>query len=167
MTDTFVKGMEPNMPKPPMKKDAYLLQDQYITPVRDRFEEGSFKTQGRVIYTSFPEGQIEISYKAIPVDENGFPLLIDDETYLAALEAYIKMKVFTVKFDTGKIGLNVLQNAQKDYGILAKELQMSYLTPSVSEMESISRSLTHLVARTMQFDNGFKNLGSREYIWNH
>jgi len=37
--------------------------------------------------------------------------LIDDENYLAALEAFIKVKVFTIKFDTGKITAPVLQNA--------------------------------------------------------
>jgi len=73
--------------------------------------EMSFKTQGRVIYTSFPEGTVELAYKAIPVDEEGYPLLIDDENYIAALEAYIKVRVFTVKFDTGKIAGPVLQNA--------------------------------------------------------
>lgn len=81
--------------------------------------EMSFKTQGRIIYTSFPEGSIELSYKAIPVDEDGYPLLIDDENYLAALEAYIKVRVFTVKFDTGKITGPVLQNAQTDYAWLS------------------------------------------------
>ena len=73
--------------------------------------EMSFKTQGRVIYTSFPEGVVELAYRAIPVDEDGYPLLIDDETYLAALEAYIKVRVFTVKFDTGKLAAPILQNA--------------------------------------------------------
>jgi hypothetical protein len=73
--------------------------------------EMSFKTQGRIIYTSFPEGVVEIAYKSIPVDDEGMPLLIDDENYLAALEAYIKVRVFTVKFDTGKLAAPILQNA--------------------------------------------------------
>lgn len=81
--------------------------------------EMSFKTQGRIIYTSFPEGAVEIAYKSIPVDEEGYPLLIDDENYIAALEAYIKVKVFTVKFDTGKLAAPILQNAQTDYAWLS------------------------------------------------
>ena len=53
-------------------------------------QEPQFKTQGRVIITSFPEGDIVISYKAIPVDEEGLPLLIDNSKYLKALELYVK-----------------------------------------------------------------------------
>jgi len=61
--------------------------------------EGSFKTQGRYIYTSFPEGDVEIAYKSVKTDEDGYPMIIDNEVYIAALEAYIKKQVFTIKFD--------------------------------------------------------------------
>ena len=74
--------------------------------------ELTFKTQGQILYTSFQEGQVKISYLAIPVDENGFPLLIDNEIYLGALEAYIKKEIFTVKFDQGKLAGPILQNAK-------------------------------------------------------
>lgn len=128
--------------------------------------EQSFKTQGRVIFTSFPEGKVLVAYKAIPVDEDGFPLLIDNETYLAALEAYIKKQVFTVKFDSGKIAAGVLQNAKQDYALLSAELMEEFTTPSVSEAEALSRAFTHLIPRVKEFENGFKNLGSREYLRN-
>jgi hypothetical protein len=42
----------------------------------------TFKTQGQVLYTSFKTGDVLISYKAIPVDEDGFPLLIDNPIFL-------------------------------------------------------------------------------------
>jgi hypothetical protein len=129
--------------------------------------EPAFKTQGRIIYTSFPCGMVRLAYKAIPVDEDGFPLLIDNETYLGALEAYIKKQVFTVKFDTGKISAGVLQNTQTDYAMLSRELATEFTQPSVSEMESYTRYYTSLLPRVREFDNGFKNLGSREYIRRH
>lgn len=128
------------------------------------YEELSFKTQGQIIYTSFPEGEVRIAYKSIPVDDNGFPMLIDNETYLAALEAYIKKQVFTVKFDTGKIPASVLQNAQMEYGYLSAQLASEFTTPSLSEMESISRMMTTMIRNPKHFDNGFKNLGNREYL---
>lgn len=124
--------------------------------------EMSFKTQGRIIYTSFPEGVVEMAYKAIPVDEDGYPLLIDDENYLAALEAFIKVKVFTIKFDTGKIAAPVLQNAQADYAWLSAQLMDTFTIPSVSEMEVITRMWNTLTLDRYEFDNQFKSLGNRE-----
>jgi hypothetical protein len=161
MTDTFTPGL---MPPPPPHPTKHM---PYIPPMASGHGEAAFKTQGRVIFTSFPEGKVKIAYKAIPVDEDGFPLLIDNENYLAALEAYIKKQVFTVKFDQGKISAGILQNAQTDYAWLAAQLQSEFTIPSLSEMQSITNYITSILPSMRHFDNGFKDLGSREYIRKH
>lgn len=171
MTDTFTPGLRPkpdmrNQPKD-LLNNLKPLVDTYIPPIQEYREEPSFKTQGRIIFTSFPEGRVEVAYKAIPVDEDGFPLLIDNETYLNALEAYIKVKVFTVKFDTGKIQAGVLSNAQSEYAWAAHLLQSEMITPSMAEMESMTRYLNTFIKPVRQFDNGFKDLGNREYLRKH
>lgn len=164
MTDTFAQGLRSKPREVNVHKDLLNnIQNEYIPPRKVCAEEMSFKTQGRIIFTSFPVGRIEVVYKAIPVDEDGFPLLIDNETYLNALEAYIKMKVFTVKFDTNNMSAGVLSNAQTDYAWASHLLQSEMTTPSVSEMESITRYLNTLIKPVTHFDNGFKNLGDREY----
>ncbi len=164
MTDTFAQGLRSK----PREVNAYKdllnnIQNEYIPPRNEHVEELSFKTQGRVIFTSFSSGKVEVAYKAIPVDEDGFPLLIDNETYLNALEAYIKVKVFTVRFDTGSMAAGILSNAQTEYAWAAHLLQSEMTTPSVSEMESITRYINTMIKPVTHFDNGFKNLGDREY----
>lgn len=164
MTDTFTPGVhKKSIEEKPSKDLLNNMQGEYIPPRKKHIEECTYKTQGRIIYTSFPEGRIEISYKSIPVDDDGYPLLIDNETYLNALEAYIKMKVFTVKYDTGKIQAGVLSNAQSDYAWASHELQTEMTTPSISEMESITRMLTTMIKPVTSFDNRFKHVGDREY----
>lgn len=164
MTDTFAQGLRSKPREVNAHKDLLNnIQNEYIPPRKVCAEEMSFKTQGRIMFTSFPVGMVEVAYKAIPVDEDGFPLLIDNETYLNALEAYIKMKVFTVKFDTNNMSAGVLSNAQTDYAWASHLLQSEMTTPSVSEMESITRYLNTLIKPVTHFDNGFKNLGDREY----
>ena len=160
MTDVFTPKEESIQPPTDLLNN---MQEGYIPPMKKYMEEPAYKTQGRIIFTSFPEGKVEISYKAIPVDEDGFPLLIDNETYLNALEAYIKLKVFTVKFDTGKIAAGVLSNAQTDYAWAARQVQQEFIMPSMSEMESITRMLNTMIKPTTSFDNGFRNIGDREY----
>ena len=165
MTDTFTPGenLRKNKPKDLLNN----IQNEYIPPMEKHMEELAFKTQGRIIFTSFPNGKVEITYKSIPVDEDGFPLLIDNETYLNALEAYIKLKVFTIKFDTGKITAGVLSNAQTDYGWASHLLQSEMTMVSMSEMESITRMLNTMIKPITSFDNGFKNVGDREYRRNY
>jgi hypothetical protein len=103
-----------------------------------------------------------MAYKSIPVDEQGLPLLIDDENYLAALEAYIKVRVFTVKFDTGKISDKVLENAKQDYAWLSAQLMDTMTIPSVSEMESISRMWNNLVSNRHEFEHQFNQFSRNE-----
>lgn len=142
-----------------MPKEHYDKNTGYKVP-----QELSFKTQGQVLFTSFKTGDVSISYKAIPVDNDGFPLLIDNPVFLKALEAYIKREVFTILFDMGKITPAVLQNTQQSYAWLAGQLQSEFTIPSISEMESIKNSWCTLIQRTNEFNTGFKSLGDREYL---
>ena len=163
MTETFYPPVGPR----PHNEPPYPIAP--YNPHRSTMvhPEFSFKTQNRIIYTSFPEGVVEIVYKAIPLDEDGFPLLIDNESYLDALEAYISMNVLRNKFRQGKIAAAVYQDAQQVYAFAAATLQTEFNTPSISEMESITRHFNSLIRRTTEFDNGFKNLGDREYVRKH
>lgn len=134
-----------------------------FNPTENEFEL-SYKTQGQILYVSFKEGTVLVSYKTTPVDDEGFPLLIDNPTFLKALESYIKKESFTILFDMGKISQAVLQNTQQQYAWLAGQLQSEFTVPSVAEMESISRMWNTLIPRVSEFNNGFKDLGNREYI---
>ena len=142
-----------------MPREHYDRSAGYKIP-----QELPFKTQGQALYVSFKTGDVSVSYKAIPVDKDGFPLLIDNPVFLKALEAYIKREVFTILFDMGKIAPAVLQNAQQQYAWLAGQLQSEFTIPSISEMESIKRSWCTLIQRTSSFNDGFRNNGNQEYI---
>ena len=144
--------------------DNFMPREYYRSAGYKIPQELSFKTQGQVLYVSFKTGDVSVSYKAIPVDKDGFPLLIDNPVFLKALEAYIKREAFTILFDMGKIAPAVLQNTQQQYAWLAGQLQSEFTIPSISEMESIKNSWCTLLQRTNEFSNGFKNNGDQEYI---
>ena len=126
--------------------------------------EPSFKTQGRVIFTSIRHEKVDVSYKAIMLDDEGLPLIPDNSIFLKALELYIKKEWFTILFDMGKISPAVLNNTQQEYAFKAAQCNNEFVIPSVSEMESITNVLNQLVPRVTAFRNGFKNLGDKEYL---
>lgn len=130
-------------------------------------QEHSFRTQGNIIHTSFKDGLVEISYTSIPIDDEGYPMLQDDPTFLRALELYIKKNAFTVLFDLGKISGQVLQNTQQEYAWAVAQLQSKLTTPSVSEMESITRMWNTMIQRVSEFNDGFESLGNKEYLKIH
>lgn len=129
--------------------------------------ELTFKIQGRVIYTSFKEGELEITYQSIPIDNDGFPLLLDNPVFLKTLESYIKKEVFSILFDLSKLKGDVYQNSQQQYAWLAGQLRAELTMPTIQEMESIKNMWTSMIARTHEFNNGFKTLGRETIIKNH
>jgi hypothetical protein len=102
MTDTFNPGLR----KSPKNIKGRPVDIQAIRNVNPqpfgidqnsihhiKSEEMTFKTQGRVLFTSFRTGKVELSYKTLPVDKDSLPLLIDNANFLKALELYIKNKL--------------------------------------------------------------------------
>jgi len=126
-------------------------------------QEPQFKTQGRVIFTSFPEGTIIVAYRAMAVDDEGYPLLVDNPKYLKALELYVKCQMFTELFELGKITQQVLQHTEQEYSWAAGQLSEEFKTPSEAEMQSITNMMNQLIRRNNEFYYRFERLGNVEF----
>lgn len=161
MTDTFDPIQEPGDCCFPNHRGKHIIGYGGYP------DESTFRIQNHIITTSMECGDIKVHYKAVPVDDEGQPLLLDDANYLKALELYIKKEVFTILFDQGKLSSAVLANTQTEYAWAAKRLQGEFATPSESEMESLSRMWTQLIPTVTEFDKGFRFLGDREYLRRH
>lgn len=127
----------------------------------------TYKLQGNVIFTSMKEGKIEIAYSAIAVDDEGYPMVPDDSSFIKALELYIKKECFTVLFDLGKINRDVYQNTLQEYMFYAGQAQTSLVKPTYDQMIAISNSFNALVPRMSEHKTGFVNSGTQERIRRH
>lgn len=159
----MVKDCKTNIPLRSMTS-CFNPGGKYYNHLR---QEPQFKVQNRVIVTSFPTGKVIVTYKAIPVDDDGVPLLINNSKYLKALELYVKCQLFTQLFDEGKITLQVLNHTEQEYCWAAGQLEEEFKTPSVSEMQSITNSLHQIIQRHDEFYNRFESLGNKEIIKIH
>jgi len=143
--------------------DSFHLSDR--KPVST---DRTYKLQGDVIFTSLKDGKVEISYRAVPVDEEGYPLLPDDRIYIRALENYIKLQWFTIQFDLGKITPQVLQNTQQEYAWTVGQAQSSLILPSIDQMQAITNMWNKLLPdETVDHAHGFLHEGTKETIRTH
>lgn len=126
----------------------------------------TYKIQGMVIFTSTKDIDLEIAYHAFLTDDEGYPLLPDNASFLRGLESYIKLKWFTIKFDMGTISQAVLQNAQQEYAWAAGDAQSEFSRLSLDEAETLFNSFKTLLPRNNEHWKGFFTLGSRE-VWKH
>ena len=129
-----------------------------------RGDEFTYKIQGDVIFTSNKEGELEIAYTSIALDEEGFPLIPNNSSFIKALELYIKKQWFTILFDMGQITAAAYQNTQQEYAFYVGQAQNSLIMPTIDEMEAITNMWNTLIPRVREHKYGFKDLGTREYI---
>lgn len=127
----------------------------------------TYKIQGGVIITSIEKGCIEISYQAIAVDEEGYPMIPDNSSFTRAVQAYIKKEWFTILFDQTKISQQAFQQAQQDYAWAVGDCRSEFNRLTIDKAESLFNSWRTLIIRDTEHRRGFKNNGSKEYIKTH
>lgn len=110
------------------------------------------------IYTDFEEGTVEVNYKAVALDEDGYPMIPDHVSVIKAIEANVTAQHFKVKVDMGEIAESALRRAETDYSWYMAQAQSILAIPDVDEMESIKNGLIRLIHNTSEHDNGFRNL---------
>ena len=128
--------------------------------------ELTYKIQGMVIFTSTKDVDVEIAYRAFMVDDEGYPLLPDNASFLRGLENYIKLQWFTILFDEGKISHQVLFNTQQEYTWAAGDAQSEFSRLNLDDAETLFNSFKTLLPRNNQHWQSFFTNGSKE-IWRH
>ena len=123
----------------------------------------TYKIQDDILYSNIKEGPIEISYRAIEVDCEGFPL-IPDGSFALALKYYIKKQRFTMLFEEGKITRDAFANAQQEYAWYVGAAQTDAVRPTYDEIQTITNMWNTLIVRATDHDKQFRNEGTREYI---
>lgn len=142
--------------------DSFHLSDNKYESLNPQ-KEFTYTIQGSVIFTSLKEGYIEIVYRAIATDDEGYPLLPDHTKFLKALELYIKKEWFTVLFDMNKITQNVYQQTCQDYCWAVGQCNSAMHNLTLDKAESIFNLWSSLFLKTNEHKYGYVHTGSKEY----
>lgn len=123
--------------------------------------EITFVVQGDYIHTSIEKGVIELSYRAIDTDTDGYPLLPDNSNFTRALELYIKQQYYTILFELGKITSQVYNNTQQQYAWAVGALETDMQRLDLSKAETFFNSYSGILLKKNQFQRGFKGTGDK------
>lgn len=152
------------VPRPVYRKSGHSFHMSDFHPNAGITGEFTYKIQGLVIFTSTKDIDIEIAYRAYATDEEGYPLLPDNPSFLRGLESYIKLKWFTILYDQGKISQQVMQNTQQDYAWAVGDAQSEFSRLSLDDAETLSNSFKTILPRNNEHWKGFFTTGAEE-IW--
>lgn len=136
---------------------AFFLGQTYTFPNNDSFimENGWFKT-------SFKEGTLDIKYDAMPLDEEGYPLVPDHESFRDALFWYIAYKYFYRKAIKEDKFRWFYQDAEQKYRYYVGQAGAEGMMPDEFTLENIKRNYLRMVPKINDYKNFYRNLnGSR------
>ena len=126
-----------------------------------------YTIRGGWIKTNQSTGYLLMSYQAIPIDLEGYPLIPDNESYIEAIYWYIVMKLYYPKWVQGQIRDAVYYEAKRSYNYYCKQAYGNAMMPDKGQLESIKNAWIRLYPNLDEFTTAFSNLGQQELVYNH
>jgi len=118
------------------------------------------------IKTALKTGYIMMSYQAVPVDSDGYPMIPDDESFEEAIYWYINMKITYPDWKMGRIRDAVYYDARNSWNFYRKQAYAHAMMPNVDQLESIKNAWLRLVPEINEHSGGFSTLASPQVIYN-
>lgn len=126
--------------------------------------ELTYTLQNGIIFTSFEKGTIEVSYKAIGLDEDGYPLIPDNEKFLLGLEYYILHRYLEGLWSMGKITDKVFSYYEQKRHWYLGAANSSLQMPTLDQLESIMNGVNRIIRSDYWHGEFFRKFGEREKI---
>jgi hypothetical protein len=112
------------------------------------------------LVTSVKSGTVRLEYWALPLDENGFPLIPDIVWYKDAIKAFITYKLDHIAWRRGELPEGIFRESQRRWNMLAQAAANKANYPTVTEMEGIKRQWLRPYPDVNLFDKGFRTQDS-------
>ena len=127
-------------------------------------KEYTYVVQNCVLIASKKEGYIDISYKAISLDEEGFPLIPDNESYKVGLEYFILHKYIEPLWMMGKIQDKVFNYIEQKRHWYLGQAENSMKLQGIDHLESMMNALNRIIINDQAHENFYKKFGEKQYI---
>lgn len=146
----------------------YRCEDEQAASTEDYCHPlNTYTTNDNYIFTSYDEGSLEIAYKAIPTDEDGLPMIPDDDKYVRAMAAYVAERILTKQFYQGKVAAGILQHAERERDWAFGSAKDKMLIPDIDQMESWKNGWVRLIPNFSHHSAAFKFLSQPSQQKNH
>ena len=125
------------------------------------------------LVTNKNKGYVKLAYKAIAVDDRGYPLIPDLTSYQEAIYWYVVMKLSFSKWMKGTLGgkgVNAGQNMytyiQQQWNFYRNQAYAEAMMPTADEMQSIKNSWHQLIPEVNANDTFFEHQNEQEMNYN-
>lgn len=116
-----------------------------------------YKIQADYIITNIRKGMLEISYQALPTDDKGYPLIVNDVSFRNAVYYHIMYKVAQKKYLIDKISERKYKDIEQNRNWYVSQAQTKAKIPSIDKMEAIKNSYMRLISNSLSHSEFFRN----------
>lgn len=124
--------------------------------------DNSYTLNNGMIYASFPEGTMQMSYKALPVDEDGFPLIPDNVKFIKAVEEYVKCQWYRIQWELGKIPDKVFQKVEQESAWYIGAANTGAQLMTIDQAETFRAAFSRLLLNPTSGRRAFTEFGKQE-----
>jgi hypothetical protein len=125
-----------------------------------------YSISGGYVKTNIRGGYLLISYQAIPIDDDNYPLVPDDESFFEALYWYINMKLMYPKWVAGQVRDAVYYDAKSSWNYYRKQAYGNAMMPNADELETIKNVWIRLIPEINANRTFYSGVGEQEFIYN-
>ena len=177
------------MPPPPhgpmmykLPTSQHQLYTNNLSKYQRRFYDGivdkpEYFIKPGWIVTNQRKGYIKLAYKAIAVDERGYPLIPDLASYQEAIYWYVIMKMTFPKFMAGKLTTGSSKYSQKyaqqtyfyvqsQWNFYRNQAYAEAMMPTADDMQNIKNDWNKLIPDWDGDDTFFKHINKEEITYN-
>lgn len=126
--------------------------------------EFTYTIQSGVIKTSFKDGYVQVAYQSLPVDEEGYPLIPDNEKVILAIEYFIRYSHLEPLWEIGKITDKVFNRIEQRKCWYMGAAQTSTLIANIDHVETIFNTINRLLIGNHGHKVSFRNAGTKEVL---
>jgi len=140
-------------------------QEKYtdLPPASQRNQlEFTYTTQKGVMFTSFNEGYVQISYKALAVDDDGYILIPDDERTKMAVEYYILHRYLEPLWMMGKITDKAFNYIETKRHFYMAGSTVSLQLQGIDHLESVMNTVNRIIINTQAHSEHYNKSGAKE-----
>lgn len=119
------------------------------------------------INTNIRNGRVLISYNAIMVDDDDFPMIPDMISYKEAIYWYVTMKLKFPEFLAGRLRGDVYNEIKSNWHIYRKQAYGNCIMPDADAMQSIQNVWLRQVPELGEHDTFFSSVGQAQNIKTH
>ncbi|TXG85789.1 MAG: hypothetical protein E6R13_01655 [Spirochaetes bacterium] len=144
--------------------DNQTLPENTVNTKPYTYQDVTYKLNNNHIFTSFPTGRVLMSYRAYPVDKEGYPLIPDNIKFKQAVQAYLRFKLDYRLWRKGELLREVFEHSEREYMWYVGAATVAGLMPSLDKMESWKNQMTSLIPRYSEHGRFYESLGNQEFM---